>query len=391
MRRAIGLDLTVRETRTARHHRRTPGMRKRTLTTQNIGARRTLKDEEWCKRFLVRHIVFVPVVTLMAICTAWIYSYKTGDDATEVTEPTTRLLPRSLPATLESHHNYMPAPKFKAQESHGHDDAESSEIAVANASNSEASKWHTFIRTSEYSTKYPPGRIVSDEWIKSNTPHFDEPGERGFFKRPPEDKRFWLFSPQKRARFLPRLHRMLMRNPFVPLLIRLIVLAFCTAALSLGGAIFQESERLNPPSKPGNSPAGVNEDYVCNQQPSTYMAFIVDAAAVIYLCYITWDEYTSKPLGLRSSKAKMRLLFLDLLFIVFSAANLSLAYSTLTDRQWACYPQAGPGNLNNNNVQAARSVCIKNDRLCARQKALCGVLTIAEIAWLITYSISTLR
>ena len=63
--------------------------------------------------------------------------------------------------------------------------------------------------------------------------------------------------------------------------------------------------------------------------PSTNMAIIVDAVAMVYLLYITYDEYTGKPLGLRPAKAKMRLIFLDLFFIVFDSANLSLAFVSI--------------------------------------------------------------
>lgn len=190
-----------------------------------------------------------------------------------------------------------------------------------------------------------------------------------------------------------------MRNPFVPLLIRLTVLAFCTAALALGAWIYHDSDIIN------NSPAyttGVaitpgtdTESYICKQQASTYLAFIVDSLAVLYLFYITHDEYFSKPLGLRSTHAKLRLLFLDLLFIVFSAANLSLAFDTLTDQQWACFNGDGQANNNNNNnnnnVEAATSTCVYSEALCKRQRALCGILLVATTAWVATFTISVLR
>ena len=102
------------------------------------------------------------------------------------------------------------------------------------------------------------------------------------------------------------------------------------------------------------------------QTASTDMAIIVDVVAMVYLLYITYDEYTGKPLGLRSAKAKMRLIFLDLFFIVFDSANLSLAFEAIGYGD--CYEQ-----------------------ICSRQKALASVLLIALIAWLLTFAISVLR
>lgn len=186
---------------------------------------------------------------------------------------------------------------------------------------------------------------------------------------------------------------MLMKNAFVPLIIRLTVLAFVVAALGLGAYIYRDTTALNSNpdiragTVPGQDTAG---NYICEQQPSTYMAFIVDSIAVVYLLYITWDEYASKPLGLRSFRAKMRLIFLDLLFIVFSAANLSLAFNTLTDKQWACYADAPSANLTNNEA-AALTTCVQNSSICQRQQTLCAMLTLALAAWLMTFSISVLR
>jgi hypothetical protein len=185
-----------------------------------------------------------------------------------------------------------------------------------------------------------------------------------------------------------------MRNPFIPLFTRLTVLFFCTAALALGAWIYHASHLLNmsPAVTSGvvTTSSTDTESYICKQQASTYLAVIVDSFAVCYLFYITWDEYFSKPLGLRSTHAKLRLLFLDLLFIVFSAANLSLAFSTLTDQQWACY--AGDGvTTNNNNIEAATSTCVYSEELCKRQRALCGILLVANFAWVGAFVISVLR
>lgn len=82
----------------------------------------------------------------------------------------------------------------------------------------------------------------------------------------------------------------LLNSPLVPLYIRLTIFILSLLALSLAGSIFHLSRR---------------HDFT--QKPSTIMAIVVDAIALVYLVYVTWDEYSGKPLGLRSPKAKMRL------------------------------------------------------------------------------------
>ena len=110
------------------------------------------------------------------------------------------------------------------------------------------------------------------------------------------------------------------------------------------------------------------------------MAIIVDAVALVYILYITYDEYTGKPLGLRPAKAKLRVILLDLFFIVFQSANLSLAFQALSDPDEACKP--GESGLPSDATNAG---------VCRKQSALASVLLIALIAWLSTFCVSVLR
>lgn len=110
------------------------------------------------------------------------------------------------------------------------------------------------------------------------------------------------------------------------------------------------------------------------------MAIIVDAVALVYLVYITFDEYTSKPLGLRSPSSKARLILLDLFFIVFDSANLSLAFGSLSDVTGSCTV-----------AEINQKLYPSNNAICVRQKALASVLLVALVAWLTTFAISVLR
>ena len=152
---------------------------------------------------------------------------------------------------------------------------------------------------------------------------------------------------------MDRIQHTILRNPVVPLVIRTIVWVFSLAALMLGATIFA--------SKKSTANGFIT---------SPEMAIIIDAIALVYIIYITYDEYTGKPLGLRSAKAKMRLIFLDLFFIVFDSANLSLAFESVSDAELSCK---------------------NSDHDCRQQRALASVLLIALIAWMMTFAISVLR
>ena len=106
------------------------------------------------------------------------------------------------------------------------------------------------------------------------------------------------------------------------------------------------------------------------------MAVIVDVVAIPYITYITYDEYRGKPLGLRPARTKIRLVLLDLFFIIFESANLALAFGALTDNNGAC-------------VTSRSSVY--NGDVCGRIKTLCAILFVALVAWSLTFAISIFR
>ena len=153
----------------------------------------------------------------------------------------------------------------------------------------------------------------------------------------------------------------------MPLVLRLTIWSFSLIALALGASIFT-----------------LSHDKHFSQRTSTLMAIIFDSIALVYLFYITYDEYSSKPLGLRSPTAKMRLILLDLFFIVFNSANLSLAFEALTDARGSCKHSSADQPISLNDT-------VRNNQLCSRQSALSGVLLVALFAWLLTFAVSVFR
>lgn len=148
-------------------------------------------------------------------------------------------------------------------------------------------------------------------------------------------------------------------SPYVPFVLRSIVFVTSILALGLSSSVHQMSTSFR---------------FI--QNPSTTMAIVVDVVALPYIGYITWDEYRGKPLGLRKPKTKIRLVLLDLFFIIFESANLALAFGALTDNDGAC--QSGPTTGTNGHV-------------CRRIKTLCAILFVALLAWSLTFAVSIFR
>lgn len=155
-------------------------------------------------------------------------------------------------------------------------------------------------------------------------------------------------------------------HPLVPLAFRVTVLTTSIIALALSSSIYRTVESLEGLS----------------QNSSTIMAIVVDTVAIPYIGYMTWDEYTGKPLGLRSPKAKLRLTFLDLFFIIFDTANLALAFAALSNTTGVC------GTFNEGVLE---SQGVDENGPCQRSKALAAFLLIALMAWTLTFLVSIFR
>lgn len=281
----------------------------------------------------------------------------------EDAQATSRLLPRPPNGAQLAQHNHTPSSNY----SHGPLPHPSNEVgqdwrpeSVESATQETESRWKSFARVSAH----PPAaqdRVerVTEEWLHEHGPDYSRPWHAS--AGDPEKAGQGYKAKQKA--WWRRFQHTVLRNPMVPLFIRLTLWSFSLIAMALAIAIRSTSVNIR-----------------VREGPSTIMAISIDAVALVYILYITYDEYTGKPLGLRSAKAKMRLIFLDLFFIVFDSANLSLAFATISDLQGPCRESEVNGALS------------PRDRgICSRQKALASVLLVALIAWLMTFSISVLR
>lgn len=267
--------------------------------------------------------------------------------AHSLSPPPARAITAQYNGTTAAAHNQYPGPSQGRSCDHEWDLTP----PAKNTGRELGSRWRAFVSSSAYPTNSAEGaETVKEEWLQQNGPDYSRPWLAGASDGDPEKDPAGLyrFRAKRRAWYI-RAQRTVLRNPIVPMVIRMNVWSFSAVALALACSIHHTTDK----------------DPSIHATPSTNMAIVVDAVALAYLLYITYDEYSGKPLGLRPAKAKMRLIFLDLFFIVFDSANLSLAFEVI---EGGCSPT-----------------------VCTQQKALASVLLIALIAWLLTFSISVMR
>lgn len=142
-------------------------------------------------------------------------------------------------------------------------------------------RWLPFMRSGPQFDPHDAANrtLVSDDWFEENMPGWTV-GDDYDVDSSHEKQRFWF-----RRGSVTGAKRTLLKNPFIPLVFRMIVITFTLAAMGLGARLWHQTRRANI----------MSPDVGCNQRPSTYMAIILDCIAVPYILYVTWDEYTSKP------------------------------------------------------------------------------------------------
>ncbi|QIX00241.1 hypothetical protein AMS68_005758 [Peltaster fructicola] len=302
----------------------------------------------------------------------------TPDAAPPVPEP---VIPNTRHWRPPPAHNHKPGRKW--------DHLRSAEAVLITSPIAELQQeWKPFMEsgpTTKFETDHEGARLMDATWYEQNMPisrrGWEESDEANVDKSEDEGG-FWLLwflSPKRRDRAMHVFWRLILKNAFVPLIFRIVVLSFTAAALGIAATIYRAINSVNSDADPNNN---------CSTRASTDMALIVGSIAVPYIGYVTWDEYTAKPLGLRSAFAKTSLLLVDLYFIIFAASNLSLAFDALFDRRWACYDE--PYGAQDLDVSVS-GICPQNGGICYKQKTLAAVLFLALIAWLITFSISVMR
>lgn len=211
------------------------------------------------------------------------------------------------------------------------------------------SPWHDFVQSSQYGhLPHEEAQIIDEDELDKLQPGFNNPVD---ISRGTDLKR------SRKARttaFYKRAWNTILKHPFVPLAFRLTVLLTSTIALALGIRIFQDE------TGSGEPPEGA-------EITQAIVAIAVDCVAIPYIGYMTWDEYTGKPLGLRTASSKISLVLMDLFFIIFKSVSTTLAFEAL--------------RYHNSPIPLVRHY----------SEALAAFQTIGLLAWSMTFAVNVFR
>ncbi|KAI0176094.1 hypothetical protein GGR52DRAFT_344695 [Hypoxylon sp. FL1284] len=223
-------------------------------------------------------------------------------------------------------------------------------------------RWRDFIGSSSY------GRNQDDEYevvpyqvLQQQMPGLDQPVRSPFHPLDPMIKRR-----SRKDTWIMRFWNFVLRHPLAPLVFRLIVLITSIAALAVACNIF---EREKNPTISGDS---------IPESSQSIVAIVIDVVAIPYILYMTWDEYTGKPLGLRAPAQKVSLTLLDLVFIVLKSSSVALAFEALVYH-------SGDGESPDLNGAAMEKVSLHLAR------GLAALTLVGLIAWILNFTINVFR
>jgi hypothetical protein len=208
-------------------------------------------------------------------------------------------------------------------------------------------KWRTFMHDSYIPPETRDYCVMPYDYLRSQPQgqdmvHVDVPSNK----------------PTRRQRFTGRVWNWILRHPVAQLVFRLLLLGATMSSLAASTSLYRDGPWLTN-SAPEDEAVG---DAERNQ---IVVAVVVDCIAIPYILYMTWDDFTGKPLGLRPPVQKIALTLFDLFFIIWKSASTALAFQTLEIRT--------------------------DGRTQSLAAGLAALLLVGLVSWVANFTISVLR
>ncbi|UZJ50972.1 hypothetical protein CBS101457_000292 [Exobasidium rhododendri] len=172
----------------------------------------------------------------------------------------------------------------------------------------------------------------------------------------------------------------LLYNPFVPLLFRIVNIAFATATLAIAIRLHLLLKREGAEVAVGSSPI---------------VAIIFSPFTLIHVAYQIWLEYFGRPIGLWQVGSKLFYTLIEVVFICLWSAELALSFDNYFTSTLVCTPTNSPyANETNGSIpggeQSLNDPSAKGE-ICNLQSALIGLVFVSLLAYVIVLFVSLNR
>lgn len=162
------------------------------------------------------------------------------------------LLPSPSPAIPHTRHYRPPPPKhYKAGRKWDHLRTEEPALLSQPIAESQT-RWKSFMQSGPQ-PESRGGRVVSPAWMEQNMPYLNADLPPTDAMREPVHKSAakgitykgkWLISPERQERTVRLFWRLLLKNPFIPLIFRAVIFIFTAAALGMSASIYVNIQRV---------------------------------------------------------------------------------------------------------------------------------------------------
>ncbi|KAJ1029957.1 hypothetical protein NDA16_000870 [Ustilago loliicola] len=171
----------------------------------------------------------------------------------------------------------------------------------------------------------------------------------------------------------------LIHNPFVPLLFRLINVAFTSATLAVAIKLFVLLRTEGATDAVGASPL---------------VAIIFAPLSLVHVGFQIWLEYFGRPIGLWTVQSKLSYTVVELVFICLWSSELSLTFDNYFTSTLVCVnygsPFVGPRQPPADRPNPLDDPS-KKSYICRLQGSLIGLVFVSLLAYLIVLTVSLFR
>lgn len=171
----------------------------------------------------------------------------------------------------------------------------------------------------------------------------------------------------------------LIHNPFVPLLFRLINIAFTSATLAVAIKLLVILRSEGASDAVGASPL---------------VAIIYAPLTLVHVCFQIWLEYFGRPIGLWTVQSKLSYSVVELIFICLWSSELSLTFDNYFTSTLVCVdfgsPFVGPHQTPSDRPSPLKNPSRK-PYICRLQGSLIGLVFVSLLAYLIVLTVSLFR
>ncbi|WFD18126.1 hypothetical protein MCAP1_000338 [Malassezia caprae] len=166
-----------------------------------------------------------------------------------------------------------------------------------------------------------------------------------------------------------------LRNPFVPLLLRIINILLISCSLAVSARLHITLERH-----------GLT--YAVGVSPLTGIIFA--PPSIVYAMFQVWLEYRSRPIGLWHAGSKLWYMMLELLFVCIWTAELALVFDNYFTSTLVCVNAHSPFYQQPHLLPSEKPIPEKGT-LCGLQIAMICVSFVSVVVYVLVFMVSLFR